>query len=218
MNTFIDRVNAIVQSNQASMAQNVSYPDAGMGALENVANNVPRQADLMNQPHMLAYINPQEEQVLRDMGGAGIPGPDGIPVYGFWDSVKSFFSGDSSSTSSTNSGGSSATATSIRPVARPQSVVDKYANTAVPGSNSGGNTGGNTVSAYVPPATVVQPKDPKPVIKDPKTVSANSLYETAANIFTPLDNTKYIGGNLYDTTTGELATNVGTKTYYGTVG
>ena len=50
MNTFIDRVNAIVQSNQASMAQNVSYPDAGMGALENVANNVPRQADLMNQP------------------------------------------------------------------------------------------------------------------------------------------------------------------------
>jgi len=218
MNTFIDRVNAIVQSNQASMAQNVSYPDAGMGALENVANNVPRQADLMNQPHMLAYINPQEEQVLRDMGGAGIPGPDGIPVYGFWDSVKSFFSGDSSSTSSTNSGGSSATATSIRPVARPQSVVDKYANTAVPDTNSGGNTGGNTVSAYVPPATVVQPKDPKPVIKDPKTVSANSLYETAANIFTPLDNTKYIGGNLYDTTTGELATNVGTKTYYGTVG
>ena len=84
MNTFIDRVNAIVQRNQASMAQNVSYPDAGMGALENVANNVPRQADLMNQPHMLAYINPQEEQVLRDMGGAGIPGPDGIPVYGFF--------------------------------------------------------------------------------------------------------------------------------------
>ena len=101
MNTFMDRVNAIVQNNQASMAQDVSYPDAGIGALENVANNVARQADLMNQPHMLAYINPQEEQMLRDMGGAGIPGPDGIPVYGFWDSVKSFFSGDSSSTSST---------------------------------------------------------------------------------------------------------------------
>ncbi len=71
MNTFMDRVNAIVQNNQASMDQDVSYPDAGIGALENVANNVPRQADLMNQPHMLAYINPQEEQMLRDMGGAG---------------------------------------------------------------------------------------------------------------------------------------------------
>jgi len=81
-NSFIDRVNAIVQQNQSTDA---AYPDAGIGALENVANNVPRQAQLMNQPHMLAYINPQEEQMLRDMGGAGLPGPDGIPVYGFFD-------------------------------------------------------------------------------------------------------------------------------------
>ena len=78
-NSFIDRVNAIVQQNQST---DPAYPDAGIGALENVANNVPRQAQLMNQPHMLAYINPQEEQMLRDMGGAGLPGPDGIPVYG----------------------------------------------------------------------------------------------------------------------------------------
>ena len=233
MNTFIDRVNAIVQSNQASMAQNVSYPDAGMGALENVANNVPRQADLMNQPHMLAYINPQEEQFLRDMGGAGIPGPDGIPVYGWLsDTWSEITSGGNAVTETYNSGGSSAPATSIRPVARPQSVVDKYANTAVPGSNSGGNTGTVNTGTITPAAepevyrwkgrynedTVVQPKDPKPVIKDPKTVSANSLYETAANYLTPFDNTEYIGGNLYDTTTNELATNVGTKTYYGTVG
>ena len=84
-NTFIDRVNAIVQQSQQptmSAPTEPVYPDAGMGALENVANNVPRQAQLMNQPHMLAYINPQEEQMLRDMGGAGLPGPDGIPVYG----------------------------------------------------------------------------------------------------------------------------------------
>jgi len=59
MNTFIDRVNAIVQSNQSSMAQNVSYPDAGMGALENVVSGAPRQTEIMGQPHMLAYINPQ---------------------------------------------------------------------------------------------------------------------------------------------------------------
>ena len=227
MNTFMDRVNAIVQNNQASMAQDVSYPDAGIGALENVANNVPRQADLMNQPHMLAYINPQEEQMLRDMGGAGIPGPDGIPVYGFWDSVKSFFSGDSSSTSSTNSGGSSAPTTSLRPVARPKNLVTNYATTAVPDTNK------NKVSAYVPP--VVQPVVAKPVVtnpqpmKDPinvvsaedfktKSTGSNSLYETVANIFTPFDNTTYVGGNLMDNTTEGSATNVGTKTYYGTVG
>ena len=41
----------------------------------------------MDQPHMLAYINPAEEQMLRDMGGAGIPGPDGIPVYGLYESI-----------------------------------------------------------------------------------------------------------------------------------
>ena len=84
MNTFIDRVNAIVQQDQQptmSAPTEPAYPDAGMGALENVANNVPRQTMIRNQPHMLAYINPQEEQMLRDMGGSGLPGPDGVPAY-----------------------------------------------------------------------------------------------------------------------------------------
>ena len=79
-NSFIDRVNAIVQQNQST---DPAYPDAGIGALENVANNVPRQTVIANQPHMLAYINPQEEQMLRDMGGSGLPGPDGVPAYAF---------------------------------------------------------------------------------------------------------------------------------------
>ena len=98
-NNFMDRVNAIMQQNQ--MSQNMmaapqpqpSYPDAGIGELDNVVSGVPRQAELMNQPHMLAYINPQEEQMLRDAGGAGIAGPDGIPVYGWvsdtWSEIKS---------------------------------------------------------------------------------------------------------------------------------
>jgi len=50
-------------------------------------NNVPRHAQLMDQPHMLAYINPAEELMLRKMGGAGIPGPDGIPVYGLYEDI-----------------------------------------------------------------------------------------------------------------------------------
>ena len=113
MNTFMNRVNAIVQKNQMSSPEPI-YPDAGMGALENVVSGVPRQAELMNQPHMLAYINPQEEQMLRDAGGAGIPGPDGIPVYGWW----------SDTLSEITSGGTAETATYNSPSDNNDSVVD----------------------------------------------------------------------------------------------
>ena len=103
-NSFIDRVNAIVQQNQST---DPAYPDAGIGALENVANNVPRQTVIADQPHMLAYINPQEEQMLRDMGGAGLPGPDGIPSYFFFGGDTGFGSfGDSVRDTATNIGSS----------------------------------------------------------------------------------------------------------------
>ena len=42
---------------------------------------VPRKTVIANQPHQLAYINPQEEQMLLDAGGTGQPGPGGIPAY-----------------------------------------------------------------------------------------------------------------------------------------
>jgi hypothetical protein len=74
-------------------------------ASNNVVSGAPRQAELMDQPHMLAYINPQEEQMLRDAGGAGIPGPDGIPVYGWWsDTWKEITSGGAADTETYNSG------------------------------------------------------------------------------------------------------------------
>ncbi len=70
-------------------ARNMTRGPRGIGAYQQYADGgpvsgIPRYAELMNEPHMLAYINPQEEQMLRDAGGAGIPGPDGVPVYGFW--------------------------------------------------------------------------------------------------------------------------------------
>ena len=103
-NSFIDRVNAIVQQNQTT---DPVYPDTGIGALENVANNVPRQTVIADQPHMLAYINPQEEQMLRDMGGAGLPGPDGIPSYFFFGGSTGFGSfGDSVRDTASNIGSS----------------------------------------------------------------------------------------------------------------
>ena len=209
------------------------------GALKAIPKNksypqgVPRQAELMGQPHMLAYINPQEEQVLRDMGGAGIPGPDGIPVYGwFSDTIKEITSGGKAETKTYNSGGSSAPTTSLRPVARPKNLVTNYATTAVPDNS------GNKVSAYVPPVVqpvaakpqpikdsidvVVQPPVAQPVkveIPNYETTKTNSFREDLANFLTPFDKTIYKDGNLVQKDNQNLAaTNVGTKTFYGSVG
>lgn len=41
----------------------------------------PRNTTIKGQPHYLAYITPEEGQVLKDRGGAGLPGPMGIPSY-----------------------------------------------------------------------------------------------------------------------------------------
>ena len=115
-NTFMDRVNAIVQKNQsASMPMQApeSYPDQGMGALSNVVSGAPRQTEIMGQPHMLAYINPQEEQMLRNAGGAGLPGPDGVPAY--WHGGDHWYSGAVNAVKDTfneiTSGGSAVTDT-----------------------------------------------------------------------------------------------------------
>ena len=45
----------------------------------------PRQVNIKGQPHMLAYITPQEGGILKLLGGSGAPGPMGIPQFGFGD-------------------------------------------------------------------------------------------------------------------------------------
>jgi len=66
---------------------------------------VPRQTTIAGQPHGLAYINQDEEALLRSFGGSGIAGPGGIPSYppqgvtsfgGASDAPSSFDSGYSS--------------------------------------------------------------------------------------------------------------------------
>lgn len=71
------------------------------------AVEVPRETNIYNQPHMLAYIRPEEADLLRGLGGMGTPGPGGVPQFGFWESVKSFFSGGGGGSSSNNSSSSS---------------------------------------------------------------------------------------------------------------
>ena len=90
--------------NRSSMPKQVmTFSNGGL------ASFIPRQTSIMGQPHMLAYINPKEEQILQDYRGNApvLSGPAGVPSYGFWDSVKDFFGGGSDSSSSNNSSSSS---------------------------------------------------------------------------------------------------------------
>ena len=47
---------------------------------------VPMSANIGGMPHMLSYITPGEAGVLNAMGGAGAPGPGGVPAF-FYDEV-----------------------------------------------------------------------------------------------------------------------------------
>ena len=47
--------------------------------------SIPRQTTIGGQPHMLAYINPEEESLIQDYRGniPPVAGPDGVPAYLF---------------------------------------------------------------------------------------------------------------------------------------
>jgi len=45
------------------------------------SNNPPRRVEIRGQDHLLAYITPDEAQLLMDNGGSGEPGPMGIPAF-----------------------------------------------------------------------------------------------------------------------------------------
>ena len=63
--------------------------------------SIPRQTKINGQPHMLAYINPEEEGMIQDYRGNIPPvvGPDGVPAYFFG----GFFGGGGGSSSGGNS-------------------------------------------------------------------------------------------------------------------
>ncbi len=50
------------------------------GALD----SIPRETNINGQFHQLSYIRPDEAELLKSMGGAGTPGPGGIPQYEIW--------------------------------------------------------------------------------------------------------------------------------------
>jgi len=69
---LMNRINAMMQQRGASGNGIMGYASGG---------GVPRQTEIGGQPHMLAYINPEEEQMLYAAGGSGEPGPGGVPAF-----------------------------------------------------------------------------------------------------------------------------------------
>jgi hypothetical protein len=80
-------------------------------ASNNVVKNAALRKNIMNQPHKLAYITPQEEQMLKENGGTGEM-VNGIPAFR---PVKGKTSSGKSSAGTGFSGGSSSTKTTPAP-------------------------------------------------------------------------------------------------------
>jgi hypothetical protein len=53
----------------------------GLRGFAEGGNVPPRRTEIMGQDHMLSYITPEEGGILKALGGAGRPGPMGIPAY-----------------------------------------------------------------------------------------------------------------------------------------
>jgi len=203
-NSFIDRVNAIVQQSQQPQsmmapAPDPVYPDTGIGALENVANNVPRQTMIRNQPHMLAYINPQEENLLQDYRNDApvYIGPDGIPAYAWYDGIVDTYTAAKEKVTDFFSGNNNNTTNST--------VTNTNTNT---GNNvvTDNSTGSNTALQNL--TNLITFAGNKSYV-DGKEITVNNLGQNFANFVDNDDNLEYVNNILIDKNTGLEA--VGTQ-------
>jgi len=113
---------------------------------------VPMETTMAGQPHRLAYVNPIEEEMMKQMGGAGLPGPGGIPSYFLHNAasrerIKDFFTGGSDN----DSGGSGSNSSNqddvdYDPMEDLGVTASSTASTSVPGTNTyqGDNDSGST--------------------------------------------------------------------------
>jgi hypothetical protein len=80
--TQTDEMEAFMQSKPEAESVIVKLAKAAKKIKKmNQGGIVPRETNIANQPHRLAYINPEEEMMLKAQGGSGMPGPGGIPAY-----------------------------------------------------------------------------------------------------------------------------------------
>jgi hypothetical protein len=175
-------------------------------ASNNVVKNAALRKNIMNMPHKLAYITPQEEQMLRDEGGTGQL-VNGIPAF---PPVRGRTQGRSN-TGTGFSGGSSGGGSSSGGRSNPGDIAG--------GGYGSGNSGGNAGSrpsydfgssnddndndpppvVYTPPPVVYTPPDPVYTTPDPVTVSPTDtsnvydFYEPDPVTVSPTDTS-----NVYD--------------------
>ena len=183
-NDFMNRVNAIRSGNQPQ-----PQPQNQYGAF---AEMVPRQTMIADQPHMLAYINPQEEQMLRDMGGSGLPGPDGIPAYWWHDD-----DGPSFTESLSNFGNAiKDTFKEVTTLGKADTQTYNPTTYTPTVTTTPTNTNNNTTP-------VVTNTTPVVTNTTPTTTEKNTLYQNIANSFTPGDGKTYRDGVLVDESVGQ---------------
>ncbi len=129
-----------------------------------ISNFIPRNTNIMGQPHYLAYINSKEGQLLKDLGGAGLPGPGGVPAYwelfkpstwgdgkGYQGSGLNSGGGGSSSSSSSSSSGSSSSNRDDADFDPMEDIGVTPSTTSTAYNSSGGNNNNsnqNTASNY----------------------------------------------------------------------
>ena len=193
--------------------------------------SVPRETDIYGQPHMLAYINPEEADLLQGLGGMGTPGPGGVPQYNwFTDFVDSITGGGkSSNTGGRNSPRSGSSSSSSSPsYASPSNdpyAEDRGSRSSGPGFDPSAppDSGGyfdspKPPSEPAPPAfdISVSPGDDRPPsyfedittsITPPDTGGGGSYFNDITPPSTP-PNTGVVGGG-YDTIGGGSEDDVG---------
>lgn len=120
-------VSNILEERKVSMGMQPVMPMAQGGGLSSVQNSL----NINGQPHRLAYINPNEEDLLKSLGGSGRK-IDGIPAY--YDSADDADSEDSGTTGANAEGTADADGmgvggyTDAQSVATTQGLDDAMAN------------------------------------------------------------------------------------------
>tara|TARA_S200002703_G_scaffold130085_1_gene117306 strand:- start:1409 stop:3298 length:1890 start_codon:yes stop_codon:yes gene_type:complete len=75
------QMGAMMSPSLAPSVSDIDIFNPPMQMMQEGGNVAPRQTEIMGQPHMLAYITPQEGDILESLGGANKPGPMGIPSF-----------------------------------------------------------------------------------------------------------------------------------------
>jgi hypothetical protein len=123
----------------------------------------PALATIANQPHMLAYINEDERRLLKDLGGADIPGPAGIrafpPAGAGGGGTKGGQTGSSSSKGASKGAG---TPGGGGGTGGPGNVGGGGAAANKPSPSAGGSSGGSAANKPSPAANKPSPAANKP--------------------------------------------------------